>query len=188
MSSPPRRPPWLHAAERADLALYAAVAAAPTPRLDRALRALTRAADHSGLWFAAAGALVLARGRRGRKAAAGGLGSLALTSLVVNAALKPLARRPRPDPERHRVPLARHVPMPASRALPSGHAAGAVAVAGGVRHVLPRDAARLRVLAALVAYSRVHAGVHFPGDVLAGALLGAGVARVAGPAAARWGG
>ena len=30
----------------------------------------------------------------------------------------------------------------------------------------------LRLLAALVAYSRVHTGVHYPGDVVVGALIG----------------
>ena len=34
------------------------------------------------------------------------------------------------------------------------------------------------MLAALVAYSRVHTGVHYPGDVLAGALLGAMIADI----------
>jgi membrane-associated phospholipid phosphatase len=44
--------------------------------------------------------------------------------------------------------------------------------------VLPREAAALRALAALVAYSRVHTGVHYPGDVLAGSLLGGALAQL----------
>ena len=36
----------------------------------------------------------------------------------------------------------------------------------------------LRALAALVAYSRVHTGVHYPGDVLAGALIGTALAQL----------
>ena len=40
----------------------------------------------------------------------------------------------------------------------------------------------LRFLAAAVAYSRVHTGVHYPGDVVVGALLGAGTGQaIAGP-------
>jgi undecaprenyl-diphosphatase len=47
-----------------------------------------------------------------------------------------------------------------------------------VGHVLPAAAAPLRGLAALVAYSRVHTGVHYPGDVVAGSLLGAALAQL----------
>jgi undecaprenyl-diphosphatase len=36
----------------------------------------------------------------------------------------------------------------------------------------------LRALAAIVAYSRVHTGVHYPGDVLAGALMGTALAQL----------
>jgi undecaprenyl-diphosphatase len=63
--------------------------------------------------------------------------------------------------------------MPESRSFPSGHTAAAVAFAGGVGQVLPTAAIPLHVLAAVVGYSRVHTGVHYPGDVLGGALLGA---------------
>ena len=42
----------------------------------------------------------------------------------------------------------------------------------------PAAAVPLRALAALVAYSRVHTGVHYPGDVLAGALIGTALAQL----------
>jgi undecaprenyl-diphosphatase len=44
--------------------------------------------------------------------------------------------------------------------------------------VLPPAAIPLRGLAALVAYSRVHTGVHYPGDVVAGALIGTVLAQL----------
>jgi undecaprenyl-diphosphatase len=75
--------------------------------------------------------------------------------------------------------------MPSSRSLPSGHAAAAFAFATGVGEVLPREAVALRVLAALVAYSRVHTGVHHPGDVVAGSLLGTALAQAVARAARR---
>jgi undecaprenyl-diphosphatase len=42
---------------------------------------------------------------------------------------------------------------------------------------MPVGALPLRLLAGAVAYSRVHTGVHYPADVVAGALLGAAVAQ-----------
>lgn len=172
-----RRPQWLLDAERVDVAVYAAVAATPTPSLDRGLSVVSRAADRSRLWMGAAAGLAAARGAPGRRAAGTGLLSIALASSVVNAVAKSLARRRRPDRLAHRVPEARHVPMPTSRSLPSGHAASAFAFATGVGHVLPHDAVALHGLAAVVAYSRVHTGVHFPGDVILGALIGTACAQ-----------
>ena len=171
-----RRPRWIEDAERLDLAIYAAIARTPTPALDDAMSRLSRAADYSRLWLGSAGLLALVGGSTGRRAAAEGLASVAVTSAVVNAAVKPLARRRRPDRLAGEVPVARHVRMPTSRSFPSGHSASAFAFATGVGHVSPAIAVPLRGLAAGVAYSRVHTGVHYPGDVLAGALIGTALA------------
>ena len=165
-------PAWLIDAERVDVAVYAAVAATPTPTLDRAMARLASAADYSRLSMGAAAVLAATRGRRGRRAAVEGLASVAVTSVIINALVKPVARRRRPDREAHGVPVDRHVKMPSSRSLPSGHSASAFAFATGVGRALPTEASLLRALAAFVAYSRVHTGVHFPGDVVIGSLLG----------------
>jgi undecaprenyl-diphosphatase len=111
-------------------------------------------------------------------AAGAGLASLGVTSAVVNLAIKPLGRRRRPDPTAREVPVARQVRVPSSTSFPSGHSASAFAFATGVGSVLPREAVPLRALAALVAYSRVHTGVHYPGDVLVGSLLGTAFAQL----------
>jgi len=168
---------WLAEAERVDHALYGAVARADTPRLDVAMRRLSHAANYSRLSLAGAALLSLA-GVRGRRAAVSGLVASTTTAGVVNALVKPLGRRERPDRVRARVPLVRHVPMPASRSFPSGHTAAAVAFAAGVGRALPPARFPLYALAAAVGYSRVHTGVHYPGDVLAGAGLGLVVAEV----------
>ena len=53
---------WLSEAKAVDTAVYAAVAGTETPRLDVAMRRLSRAADHSKLWFGAAAGLALLGG------------------------------------------------------------------------------------------------------------------------------
>jgi undecaprenyl-diphosphatase len=169
---------WLEEVEQLDVAVYSAIAGTPTPQLDHGMRRLSHAANYSRLSIAAGALLAFAGGPRGRRAAATGLASVAATSAFVNLVVKPLGRRQRPDRAAEEVPEARHVPMPASRSFPSGHTAAAVAFAGGVGSVLPAAGVPLHVLAALVAYSRVHTGVHYPGDVLAGALIGAMIADI----------
>lgn len=169
--------PWLDEAKRLDVAVYAAVAGTPTPTLDRFMRRLSHAADYSRLSISAAAVLALTGGPAGRRAAVRGLASIGVTSAVVNLAIKPLSRRRRPDRIAQSVPFARHVPMPTSSSFPSGHSAAAFAFATGVGHVLPGAAFPLRGLAALVAYSRVHTGVHYPGDVIVGSLLGGALAQ-----------
>jgi membrane-associated phospholipid phosphatase len=169
----PRR--LLGHAERVDAAVYAAVARTDIRTLDRAMSRLSDAANYSRLWIGAAALLAAAGGDKGRRAAVDGLASIAVTATIVNAALKPLGSRRRPA---RGAPRARHVRMPSSRSFPSGHAAAAFAFATGVAGTQPKIAVPLRALAALVAYSRVHTGVHYPGDVVIGSLLGVSLAHV----------
>ena len=140
------------------------------------MRRLSHAANYSRLSIAAGAVLALTGGARGRRAAATGLAAVAATSAVVNLLVKPIGRRRRPDRDAEDVPLPRQVPMPTSRSFPSGHTAGAIAFASGVGATMPLTSVPLHGLATLVAYSRVHTGVHYPGDVLAGALIGAVIA------------
>ena len=64
-------------------------------------------------------------------------------------------------------------PLPGSASMPSGHALTAAAGATALAILVPRARVLAVVLAALIAVSRVYLGVHFAGDVLAGAALGA---------------
>jgi undecaprenyl-diphosphatase len=161
-------------ARRLDLALYRAVADTRTPGLDAALSRLSGAADYSRLSLAAATGLALVGGPSGRRAAARGLASLAVTAAVVNVVFKPLTRRRRPAITR----IAPLVRVPSSRSFPSGHTAAAFAFATGVAHGLPQAAPPLYALAAAVGYSRVHTGVHYPLDVAFGALSGVVLAEL----------
>jgi len=77
-----------HEMSQMDRALYAAVASTPTPYLDDGLRNLSRAANKSVLWIAIAGGMAVIGGPRDRRAAATGLASIGVASLLVNAGFK----------------------------------------------------------------------------------------------------
>jgi undecaprenyl-diphosphatase len=168
-----------------DRAVYQAVAATSAPELDGHFRRLSRAADHSVLWLGIAAAIAAGAGRNGRRAAIESVLAIRTTSAIVNLGIKPLARRRRPDRADPAQLEARVVRMPESASFPSGHAASAFAFAYAVGRHLPELAVPIRLLAGAVAYSRVHTGVHYPGDVVIGAILGAGIAAMVGAACDR---
>jgi undecaprenyl-diphosphatase len=64
------------------------------------------------------------------------------------------------------------VDVPHSGAFPSGHASAAFACATVFAWASPRLRVPAFVLAAAIAWSRVYVGVHWPLDVLGGAVLG----------------
>jgi undecaprenyl-diphosphatase len=156
-----------------DQAVYDAIAGTPTPALDDPLRRLSRAADKSRIWLALAALLAVAGGPAGRRAAVRGTLAIGVTSALVNLAIKPIGRRTRPDRARAGVPGDRQVQMPESTSFPSGHSASAFAFATAISRDRPWVALGAGFLAATVAYSRVHTGVHYPGDTVIGSLIGA---------------
>jgi len=160
-----------------DKAVYSAVATTPTPSLDEPLRRLSNAANNSGLWFAIAAGLGVAGGSTGRRAAVRGTVAIAVTSALVNLAVKSAWSRQRPDRAGAGVPAWRNVRMPTSTSFPSGHAASGFAFAAAVGRDQPWLGLGLRFLAAAVAYSRVHTGVHYPGDIVVGSLIGEGTGQ-----------
>jgi undecaprenyl-diphosphatase len=60
--------------------------------------------------------------------------------------------------------------------FPSNHAANSFALAAVLGYVWRKWRWRLLSLAGLIGYSRVYLGVHYPGDVLGGAILGSLIA------------
>jgi undecaprenyl-diphosphatase len=94
---------------------------------------------------------------------------------VANGPAKLLVRRRRPF--RHARPTL--IRTPQSTSFPSGHSATAFAFATGACAELPLLAPVLIPLAGAVAYSRVHTGVHYPSDILAGAAIGIGSGALA---------
>lgn len=158
----------------ADEALFERVATADLGPIDRWLPRLSKAADHGGLWLGLALAMA-ATGTRGRRTAARGMVSLGVASAAVNGPFKWAFRRRRP--ELVSVPVLRQLRrQPVTTSFPSGHAASAAAFATGVALQEPLVGIPVGVLAAGVAYSRVHTGVHYPLDVTVGAAIGAGAA------------
>jgi membrane-associated phospholipid phosphatase len=163
---------------RIDRAAYRTVAAMHTQWLDRPLRQVSDFANFSKPWFLIAAVLALFGGSRGRRAAVTGVAALGLNSLLVNRSIKLIRERRRPDRTEHSVPESRWVRMPGSNSFPSGHSASAAAFAVSVGHLLPAFRVPLRAAAAIVAFSRVYTGVHYPADIVAGAAAGALVGKV----------
>jgi undecaprenyl-diphosphatase len=143
--------------------------------LDRMLPRLSAAANYSRLWLTIAVVLMLTGSPSARRGAIRGLLSVALASATTNVLAKGLARRRRPDVQ-HLPAIRRLRRAPVTTSFPSGHAASAAAFALGVAIEAPALAVPLGGLAAGVAMSRVATGVHYPSDVAAGAMVGAGAA------------
>ncbi len=75
------------------------------------------------------------------------------------------------------------LPCPKSYSMPSGHAISSFAFAAPLVYLTRRYIAPLwrlypLLLASLIAFSRIYLGVHYPSDVLVGAILGAGIGIV----------
>jgi len=90
---------------------------------------------------------------------------------VVPEAVKPLVVRPRPYIASATLQTVAGE-RPSSHSFPSGHAASAVAGAYTVGALWPAARAVSWGLAALITVSRAYLGVHYPTDLLGGALLG----------------
>jgi undecaprenyl-diphosphatase len=96
--------------------------------------------------------------------------ALTLTDQASSALLKPLIARARPCQVMDTVNLL--VGCGSGYAMPSSHAANAFGQAVLFSLLFKKIAPYLMLFAALVAISRILVGVHYPGDVLVGSLLG----------------
>jgi undecaprenyl-diphosphatase len=132
------------------------------------------------LWFGVASLLALRKGKS-RRAALRGVVAIAGASASANLLGKQLF--PRRRPAAGLLPAHRRLTKrPTSSSFPSGHSASAVAFTTAVAMESPALGVIVAPLAAAVAYSRVHTGVHWPTDVAAGAAIGV----AAGLATRRW--
>jgi diacylglycerol kinase family enzyme/membrane-associated phospholipid phosphatase len=157
-----------------DARLHAFIGGLPMTPADRWLRRLSTFANHGRLWLAVAVVLGARKGQL-RRGAIRGIGSMLFSSALVNLVLKRLFGRVRPDLENLQVHR-RLRREPGTLSFPSGHSSSASAFVTGLAMESPLAGAALAPVALGVGYSRVHVGVHYPGDVVAGLAVGGAVA------------
>jgi len=122
-------------------------------------------------------------GDRKWKIAAGSALASAAVALLVNKVVSTAWHRDRPYQTHHVAHL--WGPRKTDASFPSDHASAAFAIAVAILLIDPLVGLAYLLLAALIAIGRVVVGEHYPGDVLAGALIGTVIAvvivRLAGP-------
>ena len=146
-----------------------------TPAIEGALLRLAKAGENGALWnaLAVAGGVVSARRRDEFVRSI----EIVLLTLLANTIVKQTVRRARPVLEEELPAL---TPVLSGRSYPSAHSstsfAGARALAAAGLPATP-----LYAVATTMALSRPYLGVHYPSDILAGALLGDAMARLMTP-------
>ena len=124
----------------------------------------------NGGWFWILCAVVLLAVPKTRKTGYAAALSLIFGAIVTNLLLKNIVARPRPFAE-----IEALIPMitkPKDFSFPSGHTTASFAVALVMLRMLPKKfGIPAVVLAALVAFSRLYLGVHYPTDVLTGFVI-----------------
>ncbi len=145
-----------------------------SPGMERAVIGLARSGENGLLWHAlAAGGAALHGSRRPDYLRAM---KIVLATLLANTVVKQAVRRARPLLEEELPAL---VPVLSGRSYPSAHSSTSFAGARALSAAMP--APPLYALAVAMALSRPYLGVHYPSDILAGALLGDAMARLMTP-------
>jgi undecaprenyl-diphosphatase len=148
-----------------DLATYRRIRMlARQPSRVRWIRHFSALGEYGSLWLAIGVAGLLLDRRRARRWARGA--AAVGFAHACSSAVKAVVRRERPAVE----DLPHLMATPTGLSFPSSHSASAFAAARAYGGLMPSPP--LYALAALMALSRVHLGVHYPSDVAAGAALG----------------
>lgn len=139
-----------------------------SPVGDRIMIALSRAGEYGVVWIAIA--IILCVLPKWRKAGIGMVLALVLAHLLGNVLLKNLIARPRPYVTYPEIVL--KIPPLKEFSFPSGHTITAFAAVFSLPRPLGILKRGLAVLAVSIACSRLYLFMHYPTDVLGGALLG----------------
>ena len=136
-----------------------------SPGMESAAQALGKAGNNGAVWLVLGVALAIIDSERAQEwLICAALGPVAI---VLNYGIKLLVKRPRPVLEG----LPPSGGAPSSLSFPSAHALSSFAVATAMYRVDPATAGAL-VVALAISLGRPYLGMHYPSDVLAGALLG----------------
>lgn len=143
-----------------------------TPPVEAIALNLARSGENGLLWYviALAGA---ALGGRARRDAYFRAMKIVLATLVANTAVKQTVRRARPVLEEELPAL---TPVLSGRSYPSAHSSTSFAGARALS-AAGMPAPPLYAVAVAMALSRPYLGVHYPSDIVAGAVLGDAMAR-----------
>jgi undecaprenyl-diphosphatase len=136
-----------------------------SPGVERAAKALGKAGNNGGIWVVLCLVVLAATDSNGEAWFVCAL--LAPIAIALNYVVKLIVKRPRPVLE-GLPPLGG---APSSLSFPSAHATSSFAVATAMTRVDPLGGLAF-VLAFALALGRPYLGMHYPSDVLAGALLG----------------
>ena len=144
---------------------------------------VTGLGDKGFIWILAAILLLLRK--KHRKKGVTVLLALGIGFVITNLLLKNIVARPRPYTILTELEIL--IPKPSDYSFPSGHTCSSFAAALAMLKVCDRKIGIFAcVLAVLIAFSRLYVGVHYPTDVLAGALLGTVSALIAVWSMKRW--
>lgn len=138
------------------------------PLLDVLMPKITALGNGGFIWLCAAGGLLCTKKYRRQGVLL--LCGLAAGALVGNLLLKNLIARPRPCWLDGSVLL--KIAVPKDYSFPSGHTMSSVVAAAILTKTDRRFGYAAIPLAVLIAFSRLYLYVHFPSDILGGAILG----------------
>jgi len=150
------------------LAVHEFIASFGTVFTDKSMIFLTSVGDKGIVWFIASAILLM--NKKTRAAGIVTLFALIFAAIIGDGILKHLAQRPRPFTLYPYIELI--VKKPLSFSFPSGHSAMSFAAAYALGSEFNKYKPGIYIFAVLIALSRLYLFMHYPSDIVAGAILG----------------